>query len=60
MPFKSTAQQGWMFENKPAMAKQWAADTPDMKALPARVDKDEVRKAVKRRLVAHGPKGGAC
>lgn len=24
MPFRSKAQVGWMFANKPAMAKRWA------------------------------------
>lgn len=42
MPFKSTKQAGWMFENKPAMAKKWAQDTPDMEALPKRKKKKKV------------------
>lgn len=37
MPFKSKAQQKWMYANKPAMAKEWAAHTPDIKALPAKI-----------------------
>ena len=28
MPFKSKAQAGWMFSNKPGMAKRWAKETP--------------------------------
>ncbi len=36
MPFKSKAQQRWMYENKPEMAKRWAKETPNLKALPAR------------------------
>jgi hypothetical protein len=35
MPFKSKAQQRWMYANKPKMAKEWAAET-DFKHLPAR------------------------
>lgn len=34
MPFQSKAQMGWMFANKPGMAKRWAAHTPDMDELP--------------------------
>lgn len=36
MPFKSKAQQKWMYANKPAMAKQWQSDTPKGAKLPAR------------------------
>ena len=39
MPFKSVAQQRWMFANHPEMARQWAADTPSFAKLPARVAK---------------------
>jgi hypothetical protein len=49
MPIKSVAQQGWMFANKPAMAKRWAAETPNMGSLPMRAgmdnDEDEKKKA---------------
>lgn len=34
MPFKSKAQARWMFANHPKMAKEWAAHTPSMRALP--------------------------
>ena len=34
MPFKSKAQQRWMFAKKPAMAKRWAKETPNIKKLP--------------------------
>lgn len=37
MPFKSKAQQKWMFKNKPAMAKKWAKHTPNIKSLPKKV-----------------------
>jgi len=39
MPLKSKAQQGWMFANKPEMAKEWAKETPNLKKLPERVSK---------------------
>lgn len=34
MPFKSKAQQKWMFANKPEMAKRWAKETKNIKKLP--------------------------
>jgi len=37
MPFVSKKQKDWMYANKPTMAKQWQADTPKGKKLPARV-----------------------
>ena len=36
MPFKSKAQERWMFENKPEMAKEFAKHT-DQKRLPEHV-----------------------
>jgi hypothetical protein len=39
MPFVSQAQQRWMFKNKPAMARRWAAETSDFKSLPKRKKK---------------------
>ena len=48
MPIVSKAQQGWMFANKPEMAKRWAAETPDMKNLPEHVKKK--KKILKGRL----------
>lgn len=39
MPFKSKAQEKWMFANKPKMAKQWADETPNIKALPEKLKK---------------------
>jgi hypothetical protein len=32
MPFKSKAQQRWMYANKPELAKEFAAKTPKGKA----------------------------
>lgn len=34
MPFKSKAQQRFMFATNPAKAKEWAKETPNIKALP--------------------------
>jgi hypothetical protein len=39
MPFKSKAQMRWMFANHPKMAKEWAAETPNEKALPEKKGK---------------------
>ncbi len=37
MPFQSQAQKGWMYANKPAMARRWQADTPKGTKLPEKV-----------------------
>jgi hypothetical protein len=51
MPFESKAQQGWMFANKPEMAKRWAAETPNIKNLPQHVgDRTAQRGAILTRL----------
>lgn len=42
MPFKSRAQQKWMWANKPAMAKEWQSKTK--KKLPARLHPKKRRK----------------
>lgn len=34
MPFRSKAQQRWMFATNPTKAKEWAKETKDIKALP--------------------------
>jgi hypothetical protein len=52
MPFQSKAQVGWMFANKPAMAKEWADKTPDMKRLPARAD--DAKRQIMDKLTKHG------
>lgn len=39
MPFKSKAQQRFMFARMPKTAKRWAEKTPDMKSLPKKVKK---------------------
>ena len=37
MPFKSKAQERWMFSQHPEMAKRWAKETPNIKGLPEKV-----------------------
>ena len=37
MPFKSKAQEKWMWTTHPQMARQWEEHTPDRAALPAKV-----------------------
>jgi len=37
MPFKSKAQQRFMFATMPKKAKEWANKTPNMKKLPERM-----------------------
>jgi hypothetical protein len=44
MPFKSKAQQGYMFAKHPKIAKRWAKETPSMKALPRKAKKKGGRK----------------
>lgn len=39
MPFKSKAQSRYMFSQMPAVAKRWAAHTPNMKILPNKLHK---------------------
>jgi len=39
MPFKSKAQEKWMWANHPQMAKLWEAHTPN-KPLPKKVKKN--------------------
>lgn len=39
MPFRSSAQQRFMFALHPAIAKRWAKETPDIKDLPNKVKK---------------------
>jgi hypothetical protein len=43
MPFRSEAQQAWMFANKPEMAKKWAAETKNFSKLPKKVKKKNKR-----------------
>jgi hypothetical protein len=39
MPFKSKAQQGYMFAKNPRIAKEMASKTKSMNSLPARAKK---------------------
>lgn len=45
MPFKSKAQQGFMFSQMPKVAKRWAKETPNMKSLPKKAPKKASRKS---------------
>lgn len=44
MPFKTTKQEGWMFANKPRMAKQWADETPNIGGLPDKLNPKKKKK----------------
>ena len=49
MPFKSKAQQRWMFAQKPVMARRWAAETPNIRRLPQKLlENAALKKACKR------------
>jgi hypothetical protein len=54
MPFQSKAQQGFLFAKHPAIAKRWAAETPDIKSLPAHVKQGNHRRSA---LLAKMTKG---
>jgi len=45
MPFKSKAQERWMWATHPEMAKRWAAHTPAGERLPERVKNRQARNA---------------
>lgn len=51
MPFRSKAQQKWMFAEHPAMAERWAHETPGIKGLPDKVKKvsETAKKVVRHR-----------
>lgn len=57
MPFKSVAQQGFMFANHPEIAKRWAAEYPSQGKLPMRVGQSP-RAKVATALMARQPKVG--
>lgn len=44
MPFVSQREARWMFANKPALAKEFAAKTASIKALPEKVGSERKRK----------------
>lgn len=54
MPFVSNAQKGWMYANKPAMAKEWQAATPKGAKLPNYVKGKSTAKGI-----FNGLKGGS-
>lgn len=45
MPFKSKAQQRYMFATMPQKAQEWAKETPNMAKLPEKV---KIKKKVKK------------
>jgi hypothetical protein len=49
MPFVSKAQARKFFATKPGMAKEWAAATPSIKALPERAPGSSLMAASRRR-----------
>lgn len=48
MPFKSQAQEKFLFANKPAIARRFAKHSKDMKNLPKRVGSDKDAAAEKK------------
>jgi hypothetical protein len=46
MPFKSKAQQRFMFAKHPAMAAEFAAMTPNIKALPEHIKGKKKKKQI--------------
>ena len=52
MPFKSKAQQRWMYANEPGMAKRWSDHTSDHKSLPEKAKKKKKKREKKAALVA--------
>lgn len=50
MPFKSKAQQRFMYSQHPDIAKRWEDETPNIKKLPARVKSKKPRVRSKSKL----------
>lgn len=48
MPFKSKAQKGYLYANKPEVAKEFEEKTPKEKKLPARKGKKNYKKTQRR------------
>ena len=53
MPFVSQDQRGWMYANKPEMAKRWEKHTPKGKKLPKKVDKKAFLKGFCQKCAAY-------
>jgi hypothetical protein len=49
VPFKSKAQQRFMFAEHPDIAKRWAAETPNIKALTERIARKQHKHAKRRK-----------
>lgn len=45
MPFKSKAQEKWMWANHPKMARQWEEHTPKSKSLPDKLKKKPAKRS---------------
>jgi hypothetical protein len=56
MPFKSQAQQAYMFSQHPKMAKEWASEmsSKDFEKLPEKKSSKRVRKIVDKIKKDHG------
>jgi hypothetical protein len=46
-PFKSKAQEKYLFANEPGIAKRWAKETPDIKKLPEKKPAKEQKSGIK-------------
>lgn len=44
MPFKSKAQRGYLYANKPKVAKKFASETPKGKKLPKKASKKKAKR----------------
>lgn len=55
MPFQSKAQSGWMFTNHPELARQWAAETPNLNQLKDRVQQRQLRPTTVAKVAAPVP-----
>lgn len=56
MPFKSRAQEKWMWANHPEMAKRWEKETPSGK-LPEHVHAEKQRRGDQRIADKHHKRG---
>ena len=56
MPFRSKAQERWMFATKPEMAKRWASETSKNANLPNHVGAEKVANAMMKGKTGKGRK----
>ena len=57
MPFESKAQQRFMFAKHPRIAKRWAGETPDIKALPEKKKEEKTASAIADEVLAKITRG---